>query len=182
MTPLRTELGANYREYHGLTEVKATWGDGPWLSEPDKAQWIDGETDLDCLIVRNHFGNLCGYVGVPEGHPQFGEGYSSVDVEVHGGLTYADLCVPLEVGDGEETTICHVPAEGRPDHVWWFGFDCGHAFDLSPGMEARLRSIGSLPQWFHGDDGSPFQDIYRDWDYVVGQVRFLASQLRGHVK
>jgi hypothetical protein len=24
--------------------------------------------------------------------------------------------------------------------VWWFGFDCGHAFDFAPGMEARMRA------------------------------------------
>ncbi len=25
---------------------KATWGDGPWVDEPDKVHWIDPETDL----------------------------------------------------------------------------------------------------------------------------------------
>lgn len=50
--------------------------EGPWTDEPDKAQWIDEATGLDCLIVRNGMGTLCGYVGVDEDHPFFGVGYS----------------------------------------------------------------------------------------------------------
>lgn len=170
-----TPLGENYREYHAMTAVKATWGDGPWRSEPDKAQWIDAETGLDCLIVRNRHGSLCGYVGVPEGHPNFAEDYDDVDVNVHGGLTFSELCLGV-AADAEATEICHVPAAGRPDHVWWFGFDCAHAFDLAPGMEALLRSVPNLPQR-EGD--VRFHDTYRDWEYVVGEVRHLAKQLHG---
>lgn len=55
---------------------KSSWTDGPWQHEPDKVQWIDAGSDLDCLIVRGPSGALCGYVGVPEGHPLFGIGYS----------------------------------------------------------------------------------------------------------
>ena len=46
---------------------KSQWVYGilaPWLDEPDKAQWIDKTSGLDCLIVRvKHHGALCGYVG-----------------------------------------------------------------------------------------------------------------------
>jgi hypothetical protein len=63
---------------------------GPWDAEPlDKVHWIDSETDLDCLIVRNWMGGWCGYVGVAEGHPFFGVDAYKIDVEVHGGLNYA---------------------------------------------------------------------------------------------
>jgi len=61
------------------TENKTTWGPGPWQDESDKYQWQDEETEFPCLIVRNpDSGNLCGYVGVSEGHPMFGKNYGSI--------------------------------------------------------------------------------------------------------
>lgn len=130
---------------------------GPWNDEPDKVQW-PSDTGLPCMIRRGGFGAWCGYVGVPPGHPLHGLGYSDVDVDVHGGLTYAAPC------DGnEETGICHVPGPGEPDPVWWFGFDCGHAFDLMPGMPADLAMIESA--------------VYRDVNYVTAETERLAKQL-----
>src|SRR5689334_8643487 len=86
---------------------------GPWTSEPDKVQWLDDATDLDCLIVRGPMGALCGYVGVPPEHLWHGKGYSQclkagctdewcyehspeARVRVHGGLTFADSCREFE--------------------------------------------------------------------------------------
>src|SRR4051812_44340660 len=112
-----------YREYK--TVDKSTWGPGDWQDEPDKVQWQDEATGLPCLIVRGPSGALCGYVGVAEGHPLFAKEYSSADVEVHGGLTFADFC---QQTTNEARHVCHVPAPGEPDHVWWFGFDCAHSW------------------------------------------------------
>ena len=64
----------NYIEYR-FTD-KSGWEQGAWQDEPDKVQWIDEETGLDCLIVRNPGGALCGYVGVAEGHSLFEVSYS----------------------------------------------------------------------------------------------------------
>lgn len=101
---------------------KSKFGPGPWRYEPDKYHWVDPETKLDCLIVRNErMGNLCGYVGVPKDHPLFGKDYDDVDVIVHGGLTYSNEC---------RGHICHDAAQ----EVWWFGFDCGHCDDLIPSL------------------------------------------------
>ena len=147
--------------------------DGPWKDEPDKVQWVDETTGLDCLILRNRWGNLCGYVGVPETHPWYGKSYSKCMeegcekeycydhapeslVEVHGGLTFSDFC---HEGRGDDA-ICHVPYEGRPE-VYWFGFDCGHAFDLQP------SSIFTID----------IDAVYRDIPYVKNEVAHLASQL-----
>jgi hypothetical protein len=57
------------------TVDKSSWARGPWDSEPDKRQWRDDETGLPCLIVRNHSGAWCGYVGIGEGHPFYGKSY-----------------------------------------------------------------------------------------------------------
>jgi hypothetical protein len=131
----------------------ATWGAGPWQSEPDRAEWMT-EAGLPGLIVRNHMGALCGYVAVPPGHPLHGKHYGEVDVSCHGGLTYAEACH----GD-----ICHKAAPGEPDNVWWFGFDCAHAFDLVPAVHACFPM--------------PVPVTYRDLAYVKEEVEDLAGQL-----
>lgn len=55
---------------------KSGWSRGEWLSEPDKLQWVDADTGLDCLIVRGPIGALCGYVAVKPGHPWHGVEYN----------------------------------------------------------------------------------------------------------
>jgi hypothetical protein len=132
------------------------WGSGPWDHEVDKRQWQDPATGLPCLIVRNWMGALCGYVGVSREHPYFEKSYHDVDVEVHGGLTFAGAC------DGDEHGICHVV---EPDAaVWWLGFDCGHWRDITPSRKFEL-----FPE---GLDGT-----YRDMPYVTAQCTALAAQL-----
>jgi hypothetical protein len=158
------------KEYRTID--KSTWGPGAWQDEPDKAQWQDPATGLPSLIVRSVTGgNLCGYVGITEAHPLFGKDYSDMDedFDVHGGLTFSAACSPHE---SEETGICHVPGPGESDHVWWFGFDCGHAFDVMPAMVAHLRRLGhELPPFCLRDE------VYRDLAYVKAQVAGLALQL-----
>jgi hypothetical protein len=80
------------KEYGGMD--KSHWPRGPWDAEPDKVQWQDEATGLPCLIVRNGSGSLCGYVGVPPGHLAYGKDYGTgaLDVDVHGGLTFASQC------------------------------------------------------------------------------------------
>jgi hypothetical protein len=153
--------------------VKRELPEGPWTTEPDHIEWRDEATGLPCIIRRGPSGALCGYVAVPPGHPWHGIGYSGCtqpaaehkddycyehapDVNVHGGLTYADSCSG-EPGEG----ICHKAAEGEPDDVWWFGFDCAHLHDLSP-------AYGGL----EGCD-----EVYRDVAYVRAEVTDLARQL-----
>ena len=148
---------------------KTDWGEGPWLTEPDKVQWQDPATGLPCLIVRNTevTGALCGYVGVPEGHPFFQKGYDDVPVEVHGGLTFAAFCRDTEFAD---RGICHMVEPGEPDHVWWLGFDCSHAGDRSPRIDRLLRSLGSDRTWAD-------YETYKDLAYVKAEVTALAQQL-----
>lgn len=159
------------REYR--TADKSEWGEGPWMSEPDKVQWQDEATGLPCLIVRSTHvtGALCGYVGIAEGHPDFGKGYDDVEVEVHGGLTFAAFCTE---SDDETRHICHVPAAGEPDHVWWLGFDCSHSGDVSPAMNARLRKSPLGPTVY----GGGWEETYKAIGYVKAQVTRLAEQIK----
>src|SRR6266496_32796 len=88
------------------------WPAGPWDNEPDRLEWRDKATGFPCLIVRNRMGGLCGYVGVPTKHPFHGKNYDSVNISVHGGLTYSGACAGH---------ICHIPKPGETDDVWWLG-------------------------------------------------------------
>jgi hypothetical protein len=120
------------REYTTIDRSK--WKSGEWDGEPDKIQWEDEATEMACLIFRHReWGHLCGYVGVAPDHPLHGKGYSEAEDSlgeggVHGSLTYAAGCI-----EGPESeTVCHVPGPGNPEHLWWFGFDCSHAWDKHP--------------------------------------------------
>lgn len=151
------------------TVDKSAWGDGPWQHEPDKVQWRDAATGLPCLIVRNLMGALCGYVGVPPGHPAHGKPFGDLNLDVHGGLTFADHCQP----GPENEAICHIPEPGEPDTVYWLGFDAGHAFDFSPAMAADMKLCASdlLHHWIFADE------VYRDLAYMQAEVAGLAAQL-----
>jgi hypothetical protein len=146
-------------EYRGVRD-RSKWGSGPWDNEPDKIQWQDAETGLPCLIVRNHYGALCGYVGVSEGHPYYKKGYDDCPVGVYGGLTYAAGCME---DVSEKEAICHIPGKGEPDHVWWLGFDCLHYMDYGP----------AYPQNHFRKQGD-----YRPVAFVEEQCRHLAQQLK----
>ncbi len=144
---------------------------GPWMNEPDKVQWVDEDTDLDCLANRGPMGNWCGYVGVPPGHPLHGKDYDEVydlrpDIDVHGSLTFAGGC---DEDAPEGHGICHIPLPGRPDDVWWLGFDCGHGMDVIPYL---LSIEGPTPP------GRPWgEPTYKTLAYVQFECRRLARQL-----
>lgn len=143
---------------------KSSWGPGLWQNEPDR---VDFEAHgLACMLIRNSMGNWCGYAAVERTHPLYEKHYNEVfgAIEVHGGLTYSDKCAGH---------ICHVPAPSKPDDVWWFGFDCGHAFDYKPGLAAQLRAAGVKI----GSGGRLPGEDYRDVAYARAETDKLAQQL-----
>jgi len=75
------------------------------------ADWMDGE--FRCLIMRGP-ASLCGYIGVPKTHPFYGKDYSGLDIDCHGGLTFAN-----EAHDK------------WPEGYWWFGWDYAHYHDAA---------------------------------------------------
>jgi len=147
-----------------------SYPEGVWNDEPDKAHWVDEVSDLDCMINRGPLGALCGYVGVPPGHPLYEKDYYDADVEVHGGLTYAAFCQEETLDPGRG--VCHVPLPGREEKVWWLGFDCGHSHDLVPGMISAFQKIGIEDMPWPLNEGT-----YKTFDYVKAEVEHLARQL-----
>lgn len=151
----RRDIRRNERLPDDPERERASWGEGPWQTEPDLVEWRHRFfPGLPLLAVRGAVGAWCGYVGVPPGHPLHGKPFGDVDsVSPHGGLTYSDKCQ----GD-----ICHVPGLGEPDDVWWLGFDCVHANDYAPGFRApKLAKMTT----------------YRRLDYVMDEVEGLAKEL-----
>ncbi|MBY0282339.1 MAG: hypothetical protein K2W81_00090 [Sphingomonas sp.] len=147
------------------TFSKSGWGSGPWNSELDKAVWIDPATGLDCMYRRcSDGGYLCGYVAVEPGHPLYGFDHgaipSSLGITAHTGLVESGLCAHGK----ESEAMCHVPAEGRPHDVWWFGFKCDEDCD-------------HLPDGRRQRGGADRMGIYRSTTYVADQCTRLAAQL-----
>lgn len=132
---------------------RSHWARGEWDTEPDRVDFI--HAGFSCFVLRNHVGNWCGYVGVPREHPAYEQEYDDVNVDVHGGLTYAGKCSP---------PICHVPEPGMPDDVWWFGFDTGHYDDLSPALSGYRDFVVDY-------------ETYRTVAYTRDETERLAEQL-----
>jgi len=132
---------------------------GDWNDEPDRIEWRYGGTPrFPLLIVRGPSGALCGYVGVPPGHPHHGVKWDKIESDLSGahcGLTYSSPCA-------EGGHICHVARKGEADDVWWLGFDCAHSGDICPSYDdARHEQFAS----------------YKTVTYVRRRVEQLAEQL-----
>jgi hypothetical protein len=112
-------------------------------------------------IISNGKGYLCGYVKVEAGHPWRGCRYDDIDVEVHGGVTFAEEDVPCE-------------AEG-PDTGYWVGFDCCHAGDAPDAKYVTNPKYGHDVSHYvrvmHFEGGTA-----KDVPYVRAECECLALQ------
>jgi len=144
---------------------KSKWGPGPWQDEPDRLEWKT-EAGFPALIIRQRrYGNLCGYVAVPPGHPWHGK--DPHEAEVHGGITHTGEC---------SGGICHTLAPGEPDNVWWLGFDCAHAWDFQPGAHAADAELFKDRPDLIRPEGPRRGESYRGIAYVKRNCESLARQ------
>lgn len=100
-----------------LTEkLKKEFPTGEWDKEPDFLEFIDEDTNIPCLIIRNDFGSLNGYIEVPKKliskYGDYLRSYLESEIVIHGEITY--------YGDRLN------------DSNLWIGFDCSHAGDYLP--------------------------------------------------
>jgi hypothetical protein len=86
-----------------------------WLNEPNKQEFT--QSGLKCLIMRDKFLFLGGYVGLPVGHAFHGAHFGDIPATAHRGLTFSGQ------GDGER----------REKGYWWVGFYCDRPGDRVPG-------------------------------------------------
>jgi hypothetical protein len=138
-------------------QMKLLIQERPWEHEPDREEWVHELTGYKCTVWRHPtFGSLNGYVAIPKGHRVWGKGYDDVDVDVHGGLTYAN--------------------EDKETSEWVFGFDCTHAGDFSPKLALTMMKFV--------DDGAESMnwrtrtEVYRTFEWVKKEVCVLARQLK----
>ena len=191
---------------------RADWPPGEWDSEPDRAIWIHDQTGARCTVRRGPLGQWCGYVGLRPNHPAAGKDYDELNVDVHGGLTYAAYCHPLAqdewiryrimrekwvtesliypegdaarrlredrkadtstfVGFMEWVRVWELCHDDCPHGLWWLGFDCGHAWDLVPGMMKHQMKYEILHPLHHTGLR------YRNFQFVVDETNRLATEL-----
>lgn len=106
--------------------------------------------------------------------PVFCLGFSNEDelpspeiiFDVHGSLTFSGFC---HKDSKNESNICHT----GNDNPYWFGFDCSHAWDISPAIDARMREY--VPD---RDFPRLPNTEYRNLAYVTSEVESLARQLK----
>ena len=170
---------------------KRSWGDGPWLAEPEKVQWEDGGTGLPCLARRSPLGMWCGYVGLGTAHPFYGLTAEDCALRpfpcdtpscdhrlgdllaVHGGLTFSGLG---DEGEDSATALCHVAEPGEDARLWWLGWDAGHFGDYVP-MVVAYRPPVPWMRLRQGRGPSAIVEVYRPLDYVRTECARLALQL-----
>ena len=135
-------------------QMKLLYPNRPWEREPDDAEWYDARTGYKCAIRRHEtLKHLNGYVGVFVGHPAHGLDYPDLDIPVHGGLTYSNTDKAA---------------------VRWFGFDCGHGGDFSPGIAMlMMKYVPEKEEMLR----TRSDEVYRTWEFVERQVQNLVAGL-----
>lgn len=116
--------------------------------EPTEEEWLKVDERLGDPYLRAE----------AERHPHGDRAWLLKRLERQGGMAFEEW-----VEDQRPHRVCHIPPPGQPEEVWWFGFDCAHLGDHSPGVN------GSFP--------SPADDEYRSLFYVERRVAELACQL-----
>lgn len=124
---------------------------------------------FNCKVVFHQLGHRCGYLEIPRGHKLFEKDYYEIDLEVHGGLTYAD----------------HYSApEGEVDE-WWIGFDCAHsddakdyktAFELFKDYPEALASLHYMEQTDRRFGMNEYGEI-RTLEFVEDELKSLVVQI-----
>jgi len=172
---------------------KLGWPDGPWMTEPDFVSWIDEAAGLPCVVQRNPIlGVFNGYVGVPEGHAEFG--MDGCDLCVHGGVTLTgkipNITKVFTAVAAVERAHIKLAFDGKleyPEGFWWFGFDCAHGWDHTPGTHALLNKIAKFgldldSSPYNSKGGIPIDEppptiSYKSVTYVRKECADLAIQL-----
>jgi len=109
--------------------------------------------NLKCEIIRNNFKCWCGYVFLPIGHPwrkkDFQEqSFLNIESEVHGGITYLS----------KEK----------------IGFDCHHAYDISPMGFTNSRNYADMRVNKRLRQEEPsYKDVY----FAIDHTEILANEV-----
>lgn len=163
-----------------------------WKTEPNQLEWFDESTGYRCAILRHHTGkHLCGYVQIPKSHILHKLHYRD---KVPRLLQWKlDNVLQQPVGQRGVFTIFMAMANTDKKHEiemlfdvhgsitftgeladrigTWYGFDCAHSGDLSPGYDELLMKHS--PELIFRDK----QDSYRSMEWVKQETDMLAAQV-----
>jgi hypothetical protein len=111
-------------------------------------KWVT-EAGYEAEVIATKMGHRCGYVTVPKDHPHYGRRYDDINVDVHGGLTYAN--------------------EGT------FGFDCAHWNDARDKsiMSDEYKKIYSMWPSLHD-----VESTIKTLEFCIAECESLAKQLK----
>lgn len=115
-----------------------------------------------CVVVLSILGHRCGYVGIPESHPYYGEHYDKVPVDCHGGLKYSRGYL-LDFGIAG---------------MWWFGFDTAHFDDKTDNVAVKkaFKDHPDLELFLRIRDNQSWGTV-KKLRYVEHECRKIADQL-----
>lgn len=157
--------------------------DGDWIAVEGGGTYKDHEY----LIVLNTNGHRCGYVAIPPDHPYSSTpeeertlmggrpykhyDYDSLDIDVHGGLTF------MSPDHGLKDLL------PMPCTDMWIGFDCGHCYDLADlkmfkkyfGQEQYELKESFFKALDHTDIS--LEQKVREYGYVEEQCHHIIDQL-----
>lgn len=160
------------------------WGYGEWVEECDEfsfehegficlgyrifdKDWL--QIPLDILLpdrTTGPFGgHWCGYVIIPEEHPYFEKTIEYFDLDIHGGITFANF---------------------MDDKEFMIGFDCAHFNDIVPSMISINECAKKLrPEWLKEtieklkmDKHPLFSPTYKNENFVIQKCKSLAEQCK----
>lgn len=151
---------------------KSEWGEGPWQHEPDYKEFM--YKGFYCLLRRHHrYGNWTGYVAIDPQSKLAKEDCRSMDLDVHGGITYEAFRNPL--------LSINIPED---DSLFWIGFDChsgrfkpdkkgnsveDYEDDYAPGEQVIFKKAG------YSDDGK--KEFYRTIEFAINELESLIDQI-----
>lgn len=125
-----------------------------------------------CVVVMQHMGHRCGYVGIPCTHELYERwqehDYGAIyQIDCHGGITYTE--------GGEDSSY---PVKSD---LLWFGFDCAHFndgrdFELAKKYFANdhdaLRQVMLYEKSFREE-----QRPARSLDFCVAECKSIVDQI-----
>jgi hypothetical protein len=173
-----------------ITEILKLKGEQEVFVPADKWIAVEGGgtyKDHEYIIVLNTNGHRCGYVAIPTDHPysQIPEeqrsflgskpsshwDYDSLDIDVHGGLTF------MSPNHGLKDLL------PMPCTDMWIGFDCGHYQDKCDIVmfrkyfgEEQCKQKESFFNAMNHDDMGIWQTV-KDFSYVEKQCYHIIDQL-----
>jgi len=164
------EKNITYKHLYSSDEKLKWWGYGEWVEEPDEAEFE--HNGILCKVIRSvaheypntkymFGGHFCGYCRIPKNHVDYDHKKPfDLGYDVHGGITYGKL------DENEE---------------YWIGFDCAHAGDIVPSLEAskkiRGEDEGIIELKLQFPDSPVWRIAYRNIRFVVSECKSLAEQI-----